>query len=321
VGRLSRARAVLKNALGNNVRMTSEQFSRPGAVDLSGLSGSESSSGGSFAVDVADPSEIAALAEASLSHLVVLSLWSSRAPTSVQVNELLTKLADSYEGRFLLARVDVDAAPEVAQAVGAQGVPFIVALLRGQPVAQIPPTTNEAEARTVLDQLVQAAVANGVTGRAKPRAAAPEDVENGAGEGEEDPRFAEADAALAADDIEGAIAAYQRIVDAAPSDADALGRLAGAKLMQRTKGADADAARAAAAADLADVDAQLLAADLDVVGGHVDDAFRRLIETVRRTAGDDRDRVREHLLELFEAVGPDDPRVTTARRALSSALF
>jgi putative thioredoxin len=300
--------------------MTSEQFSRPGAVDLSGLSGSESSSGGSFAVDVADPNDIAALAEASLSHLVVLSLWSSRAPTSVQVNELLTKLADSYEGRFLLARVDADAAPEVAQAVGAQGVPFIVALLRGQPVAQIPPTTNEADARTVLDQLVQAAVANGVTGRAKPRAVAPDDVEDGAGE-DEDPRFAEADAALAADDIEGAIAAYQRVVDAAPSDSDALGRLAGAKLMQRTKGADADAARAAAAADPADVDAQLLAADLDVVGGHVDDAFRRLIETVRRTAGDDRDRVREHLLELFEAVGPDEPRVTAARRALSSALF
>ncbi len=300
--------------------MTSEQFSRPGAVDLSGLSGAESPSGSSsFAVDVSDPSEVAALAEASLSHLVVLSLWSSRAPTSIQVNEVLTKLADAYDGRFLLARVDVDAAPQVAQAVGAQGVPFIVALLRGQPVAQIPPTTDEAEARTVLDQLVQAAVANGVTGRAQPRATqADEAADDDTGD---DPRFAEADAALAADDIDGAIAAYQRVVDASPSDSEALGRLAGAKLMQRTKGADADAARSAAAADPADVDAQLLAADLDVLGGHVDDAFRRLIDAVRRTAGDDRNRVREHLLELFEAVGPDDPRVGSARRALSSALF
>jgi putative thioredoxin len=300
--------------------MTSEQFSRPGAVDLSGLSGSESSGGSSsFAVDVSDPNDIAALAEASLSHLVVLSLWSSRAPTSIQVNELLTKLADAYEGRFLLARVDVDAAPQVAQAVGAQGVPFIVALLRGQPVAQVPPTTDEAEARAVLDQLVQAAVANGVTGRAQPRATQAD--ETAADESGDDPRFAEADAALAADDIDGAIAAYQRVVDANPSDSDALGRLAGAKLMRRTKGADADAARSAAAVDPADIDAQLLAADLDVVGGHVDDAFRRLIDAVRRTAGDDRDRVREHLLELFEAVGPDDPRVAAARRALSSALF
>ena len=300
--------------------MTSEQFSRPGAIDLSGLSGSESSAGSSsFAVDVADPNEVATLAEASLSHLVVLSLWSSRAPTSIQVNELLTRLATAYDGRFLLARIDVDAAPQIAQAVGAQGVPFIVALLRGQPVAQIPPTTDESEARTILDQLVQAAVANGVTGRAQPRATADEESdEDGPAD---DPRFAEADAALAADDIDGAIAAYQRVVDSNPSDSDALGRLAGAKLMQRTVGVDADQARAAAAADPTDVDAQLLAADLDIVGGHIDDAFRRLIEAVRRTAGDDRDRVREHLLALFEAVGPDDPRVAAARRALSSALF
>ncbi len=299
--------------------MTSEQFSRPGAIDLSGLRGSESSGGGGgFAIDVADPNEIAQLAEASLKHLVLLALWSSRAPSSVQVNELLTKLAEAYEGRFLLARVDVDAVPQVAQAVGAQGVPHVVALLRGQPVAQVPPTTNEDEARTVLDQLVQAAVANGVTGRAQPVASR---VEDEADEPADDPRFSEADAALAADDVDGAIAAYQRVVDANASDPDARSRLAGAKLMKRTRGADATAAREAAASRPADIDAQLLAADLDVLGGHVDDAFTRLVEVVRRTAGDDRDRVREHLLELFEAVGTDDPRVATARRQLSSALF
>ena len=300
--------------------MTSEQFSRPGAVDLSGLSASESAPGGGsrFAVDITDPNEVAEVAEASLNHVVVLSLWSSRSPSSVQVNELLTRLADAYEGRFLLARVDVDVVPQVAQAVGAQGVPFVVALLRGQPVAQVPPTADESDARAVLDQLVQAAVANGVTGRAQPRATAPEESED---EPVSDPRFAEADAALAADDLDGAVAAYQRLVDANASDADARARLAGAKLMRRAKGVDATAARQAAAADRDDIDAQLLAADLDVVGGHIDDAFARLVDAVRRTAGDDRDRVREHLLELFEAVGPDDPRVATARRQLSSALF
>jgi putative thioredoxin len=191
-------------------------------------------------------------------------------------------------------------------------------LLRGQPVAQVPPTTDEAEARAVLDQLVQAAVANGVTGRAQPRAAPSEES---ADEPESDPRFAEADAALAADDLDGAIAAYQRMVDANASDVDARARLAGAKLMRRTKGAEVDAARQAAASDPNDIDAQLLAADLDVMGGHVDDAFARLVDAVRRTAGSDRDRIREHLLELFDAVGPDDPRVATGRRQLSSALF
>jgi putative thioredoxin len=304
--------------------MTSEQFSRPGAVDLSGLSGSGSNgggggAGGGFAVDIADPNEIAQIAEASLNHLVVLSLWSNRAPSSIQVNELLTKLADAYEGRFLLARVDVDAAPQVAQALGAQGVPYVVALLRGQPVAQVPPTTDEAEARAVLDQLVQAAVANGVTGRAQPRAGEP--PEESEEEPESDPRFAEADAALAAGDLDGAVAAYERLAEANPSDDEARGRLAGARLMRRTSGADATTAREAAAADPGDIDAQLLAADLDVLGGHVDDAFRRLVDAVRRTSGDERNRVREHLLDLFEAVGPDDPRVTAARRSLSAALF
>jgi putative thioredoxin len=303
--------------------MTSEQFSRPGAIDLSGLSGSESTggasgAGGRFVVDISDPNEVAQVAEASLNHLVVLSLWSSRAPSSVQVNEVLTRLSESYEGRFLLALVDVDAAPQVAQALGAQGVPYIVALLRGQPIAQVPPTTDEAEARAVLDQLVQAAVTNGITGRAEPRAVEPAESDD---EPESDPRFAEADAALASDDLDGSIAAYQRLVEANPADGDARGRLAGARLMLRTKGLDAATAREAAAADPGDVDAQLRAADLDVVGGHVDDAFNRLVEAVRRTAGDERDRVREHLLELFEAVGPDDPRVATARRLLSAALF
>jgi putative thioredoxin len=300
--------------------MTSEQFSRPGAVDLSGISapGSDGGGGGGFAIDISDPNEVAEVAEASLNHVVVLSLWSARAPSSVQVNELLTKLAEVYEGRFLLARVDVDAVPQVAQAVGAQGVPYIVALLRGQPVAQVPPTTDEAEARAVLDQLVQAAVANGVTGRAQPRSAPADETDDAP---DSDPRFAEADAALAANDLDGAIAAYERLVEASPSDGDARGRLAGARLMRRTNDVDATAAREAAAASPDDVDAQLLAADLDVVGGHVDDAFARLVDAVRRTSGADRDRVREHLLELFEAVGPDDPRVATARRSLSAALF
>lgn len=287
---------------------------------MSGLSrsGPDDSGGGAFAVDVSDPNEIGELAEASLQHVVVLSLWSSRAPSSGQVNDLLTRLADAYEGRFLLARVDVDAVPQVAQAVGAQSVPFAVALLRGQPVAQLPPTTDEAEARAVLDQLLQAAVANGVTGRAEPRGTPPPETSD---DERADPRFAEADAALAADDLDGAIAAYRQVLEADPSDADARARLAGAQLMRRAKGVDLAAAREAAATRPDDVDAQLVAADLDIVGGHVDDAFARLVELVRRTTGTDRDRVREHLLELFEAVGPDDSRVTTARRALSSALF
>jgi len=309
--------------------MSTPQFSRPGAFDLSALAAPRQSAGpagvpaaggaGGYTVEITSPDAISEVAEASLQHVVVLSLWSPRAPVSMDVNAALSRLADAYQGRFLLATVDVDAVPQIAQAVGAQGVPFVVALLRGQPVAQIPPSTDDNALRQVLDQLVQAAAANGITGRATPRtsSAAPDPEAAPA----EDPRFAEADSALAAGDLEQAIAAYQRLVTANPGDAEARERLAGVKLMSRTQGADLVAARAAAAADPDDIDAQLLVADLDVVGGHVDDAFTRLVETVRRTRDEDRDRVRTHLLELFEIVGADDPRVGVARRNLAMALF
>jgi putative thioredoxin len=311
----------------NNGRMSMPQFSRPGAFDLSALAspkpapggggGRGGGAGGAYTVEITSPDAIAEVAEASMQHVVVLSLWSPRSPQSVQVNDALRALADAYEGRFMLAAVDVDTVPQVAQAVGAQGVPFVVALLRGQPVAQVPPSADEAALRQVLDQLVQAAVTNGITGRMAPRAGSAPEVDEDA----DDPRFAEADAAYAAGDLDAAVAAYQRLVQANPADAEARERLAGVSLMRRTQHADLAAARAAAAERPDDVDAQLLAADLDVVGGHVDDAFGRLIDTVRRTRDEDRDRVRTHLLELFEVVGADDPRVATARRNLAMALF
>ncbi len=309
--------------------MSTPQFSRPGAFDLSALAAPPPTAGrpgaagaagsvGAYVVEITAPEILTEVAEASLQHVVVLSLWSPRSPVSIEVNTALSRLAEAYDGRFLLATVDIDVLPQIAQAVGAQGVPFVVALLRGQPVAQIPPSADEAALRQVLDQLVQAAVANGITGRVAPR---PVTTDAPADEPVEDPRFAEADAALGAGDLEGAIAAYQRLVTANPADAEARERLAGVKLMSRTQGVDLAAARAAAADDPDDVDAQLLVADIDVVGGHVEDAFTRLVDTVRRTREDDRDRARTHLLELFEIVGADDPRVAVARRNLAMALF
>jgi len=141
------------------------------------------------------------------------------------------------------------------------------------------------------------------------------------GEPVSDPRYAPAEAALAANDIEGAVAEYQKLVDANPADAEAAAGLAMAKVLQRTLNVDVAAARAAAAESPDDVAAQTLVADLDLLGGHVEDAFGRLIELVRRTAGDERNAAREHLLGLFAAVGNDDPRVLRGRQNLASALF
>jgi putative thioredoxin len=117
------------------------------------------------------------------------------------------------------------------------------------------------------------------------------------------------------------VAEYQRLVDANPADAEAAAGLATAKMLQRTQGIDPNAAREAAAADADDIDAQTLVADLDLLEGRVDDAFARLVDLVRRTAGAERDRAREHLLGLFAAVGNEDPRVLRGRQNLASALF
>ncbi len=159
-----------------------------------------------------------------------------------------------------------------------------------------------------------------MTGQAQP-AGAPAPSEDGEDEAPADPRFDAADAAFGAGDFATAVAEYEKLLAQYPADTEVAERLAGVKLLARTKDADLQSARKAAADAPDDLDAQMLVADLDVSGGHVDDAFDRLIELIKRTAGDDRERVRTRLLELFMVVGTTDPRVATARRALASALF
>jgi putative thioredoxin len=162
-----------------------------------------------------------------------------------------------------------------------------------------------------------------MTGRVPPRGggAAPQDEE---AEPQVDPRYAPAQDALAQGDVDRAVAEYQKLVDSNPADTEATGGLAMAKVLQRTAHLDAQqaqAARTAAAERPDDVEAQTLVADLDLLGGHVEDAFDRLIDLVRRTSGEERQRARTHLLGLFAAVGNDDSRVLKARQALASALF
>ena len=296
-------------------------FSRPGAIDLSALAqpaAAPSRGPGGYVVDVTEQGFQTEALEPSMRHVVVLSLWSPRAPQSQTFNELLATVVDSYDGRLVLARVDVDANPGIAQALQAQGVPLVVALVKGQPVPLFQGTADEADVRQYFDQLLTLAEQNGLTGRAD---AAPGQDTAAEEEPPDDPRFAAADAALATGDIDAAIAEYEKLAQQEPGDAEIAERLAGVRLIGRTRDADLNAARQDAADNPDDVDAQLLVADLDVNGGHIDDAFGRLIELVKRTTGDDRERVRGRLLELFTVVGASDPRVAAARRALATALF
>ena len=218
--------------------------------------------------------------------------------------------------------VDIDAQPAIAQAVQLQSVPFVFAVIDGRPQPLIQDVLPLDGLRTAINQVMQQLTTQGITGRHQPRqAAAPAVVEGEDGEPPLDPRYAPAQDALEREDYDGAVAEYQKLVDANPADAEAAAGLAMATLLQRTKDADLDAARAAADASPDDVAAQTLVADLDMLGGRVEDAFDRLVDLVRRTEGDDRNQAREHLLGLFAAVGNDDPRVLKGRQNLASALF
>ncbi|TCO44472.1 putative thioredoxin [Kribbella antiqua] len=310
--------------------MSQSNFSRPGAIDLSSLrkpaasagapsaGGSASGAGGSYVLNVSEPTFQADVIERSLQVPVVVEFWSPRSEASTALGPVLARLSTEYGGKFLLARVDIDANPQLAQAVGVQSVPLVIAVLRGQVVPLFQGALGEPEARQYFDQLLQLAVANGITGRAEPvgGAAPAEEAEEPA----PNPRYEAAENAVGAGDLDGAIAAYEELLKETPNDAEAKSGLARVQLVKRTQDVPADV-RTRAADNPTDIEAQLLVADVDLVGGHVDDAFNRLISTIQATAGDDRNTVRLHLLELFEVVGTDDERVVKARRRLMAALF
>ncbi len=323
----------MRSGIGHNGAMTQQPsdpapvrtFSRPGAVDLSGLQGPGSAApgggsgvSGAYTVQV-DEQNFQAVLESSMTAAVLLVFASpSRSPESVQLADDLQVLSNEFEGRFLLGRVDIDAVPQIAQAVQVPSVPYVFLVAQGRPMPLLQSAAPIEDLRAAITQVLQQLATGGFTGRHQPRAS---EVDAETGEEAVDPRYAPAQDALERGDIDAAVAEYQKLVDANPADAEAAAGLAMAQVLQRTQGVDLNEARAAAAASPDDVPAQTLVADLDLLGGHVDDAFNRLVDLVRRTTDADRDEARTHLIGLFGAVGNDDPRVLRARRDLASALF
>ena len=312
--------------------MTQQPFSRPGAIDLSGLQRPASApagggapaaapgGGSSYSLTVTQDNFQQLLQESMTAPVVLVFHSASQAPGSEAYAADVAAVVEGQEGRLLAGLVDIDASPEIAQAMQIPQVPLMLVVLDGRPVTQpIPGALSREELKTLFDQLGQQLTAQGISGRHQPRSGAT------AAEGDEeppvDPRYAAAQDALGEGDIDRAVAEYQKLVDANPADSEAAAGLAMAKVLQRTQGADLQAARAAAADAPDDVDAQTLVADLDLLGGHVEDAFNRLVALVARTSDADRSRAREHPLGLFAAVGNDDERVLAGRRNLASALF
>jgi putative thioredoxin len=282
-----------------------------GAAPAAAPSGGTGGAGGyRREVTAADFQEVAQL---STQVPVVFALWAGFSQQSVAFADTLEQVVDRYAGRILLASVDAEASPEIAQMFQAQSVPTVVALLGGRPVPLFNSTVPPEQVAQFFDELLALAEQNGITGTVEPVQAEEEKPLP--------PLHQKAVDALEAGDLDGAEAAYNQAIAENPGDREAKLALAQVHRLKRVLPLDAAQARAAAASAPDDVQAQLAVADLDVSGGHVEDAFRRLLDLLRRTAGEDRDTVRVRLLELFDVVGAEDPRVVTARGALMRALF
>ncbi|WP_067900617.1 tetratricopeptide repeat protein [Nocardia vaccinii] len=239
---------------------------------------------------------------------VVVVLYSQRSPGSVELVKLFERLAGEADGGWDLATVEAEPNMRIAQAFGVQGIPTVIAVAGGQPLADFQGAQPEPQVRQWLTAVMDAVRGQLPEGEGGPQPEA------------EDPRFTAAEEALDRGDVEGAISAYEAILAAEPANAEAKAALRQVRFYARTQGLPQDAV-ARADADPADIDAAFAAADMELFAGEPDAAFTRLIDLIKRTAGDDRNRVRTRLVELFELFDTADPSVVAARRKLATALY
>ena len=319
----------------------SSSFTRPGAVDLSALAakakksaeagprapgrspapGAGSGATGSAVIDVNEADFQARVIDQSMTVPVVVDFWAEWCEPCKQLSPVLAKLAAEYGGRFLVAKVDIEANQQLAAAAGVQSIPLVIAVVRGQVVPMFNGALPEAQVRQVIDELLRVAAENGVTGTLDLAQDEGDQADEEPAEPQADPRYAAAETALAEGDFATARTEYQKLLASAPADAVARQGLVNADVLERSIGADEPALREKAAADPGDVETAIALADVEVTGGQIDAAFGRLIACVQATAGAERERARTHLVELFDLVGPADPQVIAARRQLASALF
>ena len=313
------AGAIDLSALKNRATAAAAGPAGPGAVPATGAP-ADAGPASPYVVDV-DEATFGSLLQASSQVLVVVDLWAAWSEPGKQLSAILQRLAAAAGGSWILARVDVDANPRIAQAFAVQSLPMVVALAQGQPITE-PLTTvlAEPQVRQWISALLDA-LRDHLPGIREAEAAAGQPAVAVADEPEpEDPRFVAGEQALADGDYAAAELAYQQILAVEPGNVEAKAALAQTTLLARVEQLPPDViATADAAPD--DVQAQVDAADMQLAAGDVAGAFSRLVATVRRTAGDDRAAAREHLVELFTLFPPDDEQVVKARRALAAALY
>ena len=284
-----------------------------GAIDLSALKQPAPAAGGGSAgpsggVEVTEANLEAEVLVRSTQVPVVVLLWSPRSDASIQLGDALASLAATDGGKWSLATVNVDTTPKVAQMFGVQAIPTVVALGAGQPLSSFQGMQPPEQLRGWIDSLLNATAGKLSGGGA---AEDPEQV---------DPELAQARAYLEDGDFDAAHNAYQAILDARPNDAEAKGAVRQIAFLQRASAHRPDAL-AAADATPDDIETVFAAADVEILQQNIASAFDRLIALFKRTADDDRTKVRTRLIELFDLFDPADPEVIAGRRKLANALY
>ncbi len=284
-----------------------------------GESGSAEAS--AFVFDVTEETFNTDVAERSRTTPVIVDLWADWCGPCKQLSPVLEKLANEAAGAWVLAKIDVDANPRLAQAFQAQSIPMVVAIVGGQMVDAFLGAMPESQVRQWLTQVLAVADQIGVGAPGAGGVPGADGADDLPAVDDLPPAYAEAQAAMESGDMDTATSVIEKALAETPGDPLLKSWLAQATLIKRVGGYDQAAARRDAAASPSDVEAQLRVADIELASGRTEEAFDRLLGVIRRTSGDERNTARVQLLSLFDIFPPDDPQVKRARSQLTALLF